>query len=210
MIPRFEPREARRSVWQRPIVSLDGLDVSSHLGPLLANVTGAPGDRGKVVVISSVEAGAGASTIARCLNSAALDEGMISVLIEVQPDAAGLRADRPGRSGHHASQASLRSINQLLATASNAGRRPLDDIRSDFDLIVIDAPPLRRQSEIASLLARADVVILVAQDLALERHAIEDARDLLLECGSAALGVVVNRARMSRRPEDHDALSGVA
>lgn len=213
-IPRFEPREAGRSVWQRPIAPAADLDVSAHLATLLEKIIGTRGNPGKVVVITSLEAGVGTSTIARSLNSAALNDGLISALVEVQTDTA-LRAvdasmgvNRTGR--HHASRASLRSINQLLGTAHDAARRPVDDIRADFDLIIMDAPPLRRDPDMASLLARADVVILVAQDLAADRSAIESARTLLAETGSAALGLAINRARTSRPAEAKDAISGVA
>jgi uncharacterized protein involved in exopolysaccharide biosynthesis len=214
-IPRLVPRDARKTVWQKPVVTIGELDVSSYLATLIEKIGDTPGNRGRVAVVTSIERGAGASTVARSLNWAALNGGLISALIEVQPDVptsgqAVEFAEGIARTGHHASRANLRSINQLLGGDRNVGRPPADDIRTDFDLIVIDAPPLRQQSEVAALLAQADAVILVARDVAADRPAIESARAILSISGSAPLGLVINQARAPRVPQPQGAISGVA
>jgi uncharacterized protein involved in exopolysaccharide biosynthesis len=214
-VPRFAPREVRRTVWQKPIVSIGELDARPYLAGLLETIGDAPGDGGKVVVVTSVEIGAGASTVAQSLNRAALGGDLISALIEVEPDVATSRqpanpAERITGTGRHTSRASLRSINQLLGSGQNGAVHAVDDIRSDFDLIIIDAPPLREQSEIAPLLAQADVVILVARDVAADQPAIDSARALLSKSGSAMLGLVINQARAPKLTQDQRAISGVA
>ena len=87
---------------------------------------------------------------------------------------------------------SLRSVNLLLSNRNSA--QAGDDIRADFELIVIDAPPLHQQPDVASLAALADIVILVARDGATDRSAIEKARALLAKSGPAAVGLVINQA----------------
>ncbi len=217
-IPRFVPRgEVRKTVWQKPVVAIGELDVSPYLATLVEKIGDTPGHRGRVAVVTSIERGAGASTVARSLNWAALNGGLISALIEVQPDVPTSRqgaepAGAIARTGRHASRATLRSINQLLGGDRTAGRPPADDIRADFDLIVIDAPPLRQHSEVDALLAQADAVILVSRDAAADQSAIESLRAMLPASGAARLGLVINQAHVPapKISQPQDAISGVA
>jgi Mrp family chromosome partitioning ATPase len=207
--------ESRKTVWQKPIVSIGELDVGPYLATLLEKIGSASNGRGKVAVVTSVETGGGASTVARSLNQATLNSGKISVLIQVQPDSAGSRladssAEQITKTGYQASRTSLRSVSLLLSSNRNVDARPGDDIRSDFDLIVIDVPPLRQQPEVASLAAQADVVILVARDGAADRSAIESAGDLLSKSGPAGLGLVVNQVGPPRIIQAQGAISGLA
>lgn len=196
-IPSLAPGETRKTVWQKPIVAITELDVSPYLPALLEKVAGASGERGKVVVVTSLASGVGASTIARSLNLAALNSGKISVLIQVQPDIAIARETdsvaEKGPANGRVSKATIRSVNLLLGSGQNADPRSTDDIRADFDLIVIDAPPLGSQ-DVASLAAKADVTVLVLQDGAADPSTIRNASTLLSGSGTAALGIVINKA----------------
>jgi uncharacterized protein involved in exopolysaccharide biosynthesis/Mrp family chromosome partitioning ATPase len=193
-IPRFASGEIKKTVWQKPIASVGEIDVSPYLATLLEKIGGASNGRGKVAVVTSVETGVGTSTVARSLNLAALNTGKISVVIQAEADSATSR--RAGKKNaakpDHASRTSLRSVNLLLSDRN--GAQPGDDIRADFDLIVIEAPPLHQQPEVVSLAAHADVVILVTRDGATDRSAIEKASALLSKSGAAALGLVINQA----------------
>ena len=193
-IPRFASGESRKTVWQKPITSIGELDVSPYLAALLAKIGGASNGRGKVAVVTSVETGVGASTIAHSLNLSALNSGKISVLIQAEADNAISRreARKNSETKEHTSRTSLRSVNLLLSNRN--GAQAGDDIRADFELIVIDAPPLHQQPDVASLAALADIVILVARDGATDRSAIEEARALLAKSGPAAVGLVINQA----------------
>jgi Mrp family chromosome partitioning ATPase len=74
------------------------------------------------------------------------------------------------------------------------GPRPTDDIRSEFGLIVIDAPSLATKANVAPLAAHADLVILVVRDGAVDQSAIGNARAALSKFGAAPVGIVLNRA----------------
>jgi uncharacterized protein involved in exopolysaccharide biosynthesis len=193
-IPRFASGEIKKTVWQKPIASVGELDVSPYLATLLEKIGGASNGRGKVAVVTSVETGVGTSTVARSLNLAALNTGKISVVIQAEADNATSRraAKKNAGKADHGSRTSLRSVNLLLNNRNSA--QPGDDIRADFDLIVIEAPPLHQQPEVASLATQADVVILVTRDGATDRSAIEKASALLSKSGPAALGLVINQA----------------
>src|SRR5215207_2694878 len=193
-IPRFASGEIRKTVWQKPIAAAGELDVSPYLATLLEKIGGASNGRGKVAVVTSVETGVGTSTVARSLNLAALNSGRISVVIQTEADNATSRRAAKKNAGKvdHGSRTSLRSVNLLLSNRN--GAQPGDDIRADFDLIVIEAPPLGQRPEVASLAAHADVVILVTRDGATDRAAIEKAGALFSKSGAATLGLVINQA----------------
>jgi Mrp family chromosome partitioning ATPase len=68
------------------------------------------------------------------------------------------------------------------------------DVRTEFDLIVIDAPALTEQSEVATILAHADFTILVARDGAANAGAINKAKAALSRFGNSLIGIVINKA----------------
>jgi Mrp family chromosome partitioning ATPase len=200
-IPNLLPREITRSIWQKPIAGTAELDLSPHLRALLDRISDVPGHRGKVALVTSVEKGVGSSTVARSLNLSAVNGGMLSVLIQVQSDlvrAVPVEKSAPSRLG--ASKASLRSVNVLLSASRNVNPPATDDIRSEFDLIVVDAPSLAEQPDVASLSAHADLVILVVRDGAADPVAIRRARAALSKFGVTPTGIVLNRVPASSAP----------
>jgi polysaccharide biosynthesis transport protein len=188
-IPEIVARDS--TVWQRPVATAVEPALGSHVGPLLARIRELPGDHGKVALVASVEDGSGAATIARSLNVAAVNSGMLSVLIEVQADVPGSRA--PESQGTNMTTASLQSVNELLAASKKAAPLPADDIRSEFDLIVVHAPFISAHSDAAALAPHADAVILVVREAAVDSVATAAATALLSRSGPAPVGLVINR-----------------
>src|ERR1700682_1261087 len=197
-VPNLLPRDTKTTVWQKPIGGTAELDLSPHLSVLLDKIANVPGQRGKVALVTSVENGVGRSSVARSLNLAAVNGGLLSVLIQVEPEAAlgrtpKIPAEKSATTRLRASKASLRSVNVLLSASRNGGLPTGDDIRSEFDLIVIDAPSLAEHPDTASLSAHADLVVLVVRDGAGDSTAIRQARASLSKFGGAAIGIVVNQ-----------------
>lgn len=187
------PKTVRRS----PSEGTGELDLGSYLRELLDALAGAPNHRGKVVLVTSVENGAGNSTVARSLNLAAVGRGMFSVLIEVRGDtitapAMNAAAGQGVGNGLRAPKASVGSVNQLFGVSRNDGAPASDDIRSEFDLIVIDAPSLSQHPDVATLSAHADLAIVVVRDGA-DIAAINNAKAKLLASGTPAIGAIVNQ-----------------
>ena len=198
-IPYLAPADIRKTIWQKPLVPIAELDVGAYLPALLERAVCAPDARGKVTVVTSIKSGVGVSTVARSLNLAALSSGKISALIQAQPDAlvpheTRIDAEAGTADGSRASRASLHSIGLLLA--GGASSPPADDFRSEFDLIVIDAPPLTAAPEVAALLSQADVVVVVVGHDEADPATILNA--LLSNAGSAAVGMVINQASLPR------------
>ena len=213
-IPNQATAPVSRTVWQKPISATTDLDVSSHLGALLDKITAVPGSRGKIALVTSIERGVGSSTVARSLNLAAVRGGMLSVLIQVQPDAviaSKAAAEQTPPDELRTSRAGLRSVSLLLNAGQDADGRTGDDIRDEFDLIVIDARSLAEQPEVASLSAHADLVILVVRDGATDATAIRGARAALSKSGAAAIGIVVNQVGAHAvRPQRQNETLGIA
>ena len=193
-IPNLLPGKIARSVWQKPIGAMAEPDLTPHLRTLLDRIAGLPGRRGKVALVMSVDMGAGCSTVARSLNLLAVNEGRLSVLIQVQPEPALAKPTAANRRGTAMSTATVRSVNVLLGAGSNGDLPAADDIRSDFDLIVVDASSVAAHPDVASLAAHADLILLVVRDGAANPSAIAKTRAALSKFGTAPTGMVVNCA----------------
>jgi Mrp family chromosome partitioning ATPase len=197
-IPDLHPPKTKTAAWQNPGGSRDEVDLGTYLRELLDALAGAPNHRGKVVLVTSIESGAGTSSIARSLNLAAVDRGMFSVLIEVQADRISARSmtipvEQGASHRLHASKASVAGINRLFGAGRNDGISTSDDIRSEFDLIVIDAPPLHEQVDVATISAHADLAILVVRARGTDVAAINNAKTELSKFGTPAIGAVINQ-----------------
>jgi uncharacterized protein involved in exopolysaccharide biosynthesis len=196
-IPDLLPPKPGMTAWRNPIDDTAS-DLGTYLRDLVDALAGAPKHRGKVVLVTSIERGAGTSSVAQSLNLAAVDRGMFSVLIQVQADRLPARsAPRPGAEQlpHRlrVSKTSVAGVNRLFGAVPNEGVSGLDDIRSEFDLIVIDAPPLHEQIDVATIAAHADLAILVVQARGTNVAAINSAKTELSKFGAPAIGAIINQ-----------------
>ncbi|KJC42323.1 lipopolysaccharide biosynthesis protein [Bradyrhizobium sp. LTSP885] len=189
-IPNLTSPGSVRSVWQNPIPAAAEPDLSPHLRPLIEKIERIPGPHGKVVLLMSVEAGAGGSTVARSLNRSIVKNGMLSVLIELESRAADAT---PAAQGAGTIKADLHSIDELLRASRKTHPLPADDIRSEFDLIIVDASSLDAQPDAAALAGLADLVILVVRDGMAQPSALHKARTALAKFGAAPVMFIVNR-----------------
>jgi cellulose biosynthesis protein BcsQ len=123
---------------------------------------------------------------------------MFSVLIQVQADRiSGRSMTIPGeQSASHrlrASKASIAGVNRLFSAGRHDSVSSSEDIRSEFDLIVIDAPPLHEQVDVATISAHADLAILVVQARGTDVATINNAKTELSKFGTPAIGAVINQ-----------------
>jgi uncharacterized protein involved in exopolysaccharide biosynthesis/Mrp family chromosome partitioning ATPase len=196
-IPDLRPPKSGLTAWHNPIDDTAN-DLGTYLRDLVDALASAPNHRGKVVLVTSIESGAGTSSVARSLNLAAVDRGMLSVLIQVQADRLSARSATrlvaeqvPHRL--RASKTSVAGVNRLFSAVRNQGVSGSDDIRSEFDLIVIDAPPLHEHVDVATISAHADLAILVVQDRGTNVAEINSAKAELSKFGAPAIGAIINQ-----------------
>jgi hypothetical protein len=159
----------------------------------------------QTVLICSVNAGDGASFVARNLSECMAEIPSLTVgrfEISATKSAALLPESRPGYSLslHRTSHAGLREITiaqpgaslpDLMRNCDIAAM--LDMLRNRFDLILIDAPGINDCPETTRLAAMVDGVILVAQHHATRLTILQQARERLVTAGARLLGVVLNR-----------------
>ena len=74
-------------------------------------------------------------------------------------------------------------------------RRLLEELRSRFDRIIVDGPPVTVYSEAASLASLSDGVVLVVQAERTRWHVAEEAKRTILASGARLTGAVLNRRR---------------
>ncbi|MCA1476652.1 GumC family protein [Bradyrhizobium sp. NBAIM08] len=179
------------TVWQRPVSASAELDLGPHLRPLLERIDRVPVRGCKVALVLSVGKSAGGNTVARALNRAAVNRGMMSVLIRLQPEFAGTQP--PVTEWQDGSTtAGLQSIDELLSAGRKPDARPEDDIRSEFDLIVVHAGNLALQPDAIALAAHADLIVLVARAGELGSSAMRRVTAALSRYAAVSTGLVVN------------------
>ncbi|MBB4378536.1 exopolysaccharide transport family protein [Bradyrhizobium sp. SBR1B] len=181
------------TVWQRPIAASVELDLGAYLRPLLKRIDRVPVRGCKVALVLSVGKSAGGNTVARSLNRAAVNSGMMSVLIRLQGEFAGHQP--PVTEWNDGSTtAGLQSIDELLSAGRKADARPEDDIRSEFDLIIVHAGNLALQPDAIALAAHADLIVLVTRAGELGSAAMRRVTAALSRYETVPTGLVVNHA----------------
>jgi uncharacterized protein involved in exopolysaccharide biosynthesis/Mrp family chromosome partitioning ATPase len=210
--------------WRTAAVRNGEADLRSHLQELLQEITATPKPCGSVVLVTSGQPGVGKSSVARSLNAAAIERGMLSVLIRIAPDSDAVQhvqlASAEGASTRgRVLTTTARSLRLLLGEGRDRQAPAVPgDVRSEFDLIVIDAPAVGRQSDAAAMAAQADFTILVVADGTAKAGIVRSAKAALSGFGNTRLGLVVNRMgpRMAnpadltdrdRRPERSSSLA---
>ncbi|MBW7969645.1 GumC family protein [Bradyrhizobium sp. BR 10289] len=192
-IPDLVPGNVPRNIWQGPVSATGELDLGAHLRPLFDRLEKLPAQRGKIVLVMSVGKRAGGNTVARSLNRWAVNRGKLSVLIGVEPDLGGAGAGEARGHADGTTTASFAGVDALLSAGRAPGLSPAEDIRSEFDLIVVHATSLALQPEAAALAAHADLVVLVAREDAVDSAAMRRVTAALSRFGGVPTGIVVNR-----------------
>jgi Mrp family chromosome partitioning ATPase len=167
-----------------------------------------------VVYLTAASNGEGTSTIARELAAAATGWDWCNValidasrpatargaripalgVLDVAADTNDLPFHRSLCDGATLMQAALTGPNTSLPTIETV-RSVFDRIRKQFNLTIVDGPPVLISHQISAFSAAADCVVLVVEA---ERTRIEDlerARARLEQLGARMLGVVLNKRR---------------
>ena len=209
-IPELASAAGNNTVWQRPVAAAGEPDLAPHLQPLLERIDRLPVRGCKVALVLSVGKSAGGNTVARSLNRAAVKRGMMSVLIRLQPEFAG--SQPPVTEWHDGSTtAGLQSIDELLSAGRKPDAAPEDDIRSEFDLIVVHASDLALQPDAIALAAHADAIVLVARAGELGSAAMRRVTASLSKYAGVPTGIVVNHVPAgSAAPQPEGGALGLA
>jgi len=171
-----------------------GPRLQAQLRDVVEAVAARPQKLGEVVLLTSAEADVGKGVAARALNAAAIRRGLLSVLIKVVPasaSAAPLTTEQQDGQGGRVLHATSRALDQLLSDSGSDTAEPQDDVRAEFDLIVIDAPSLLEQADAATIATRADHTLLVVRE-GCNPLTLASAKAALAKFSAAPVGVLVN------------------
>ncbi|MCU0610670.1 MAG: polysaccharide biosynthesis tyrosine autokinase [Candidatus Eisenbacteria bacterium] len=83
--------------------------------------------------------------------------------------------------------------------SSSKATKVLEEMRKDFDFILIDTPPALLSADTSIIAAKADGVIFIVRPGATSRPALDNALRHLLQSGSRIIGCVMNGLRPSGR-----------
>ena len=89
--------------------------------------------------------------------------------------------------------------------SSRAMRDLVDRLRADYDVVILDGPPLAPVADGAVLASLADGAVLLCRHGRTVRAHLDQARDALAAVGARVLGVVLTMAPESSRGPDYDA-----
>jgi capsular exopolysaccharide synthesis family protein len=172
----------------------------------------------KILVVTSATPGEGKSTVSCNLATALAQRGRNILLVDADMRCSSMHSQlgvRSGLSTMCAARAADHPRYQPIANLPNlhvvpAGMRPTDPMgvldsarmqelmtawRKDYDLVVIDTPPILPFADALVVAARADGVILVARSGISRSKALLRARHVLVRSGVHILGVVLNAVR---------------
>ena len=147
------------------------------------------------MLVTSGESGVGSSIAARALNAAAIERGLLSVLIAVLPTDAVLRNEPSVADKGHGRvlRTDAHSVILLLDARQNVAVATFPgDIRQEFDLIVVDAPSPAEQPDVVAISAHVDHTIIVARNGGEDAPAINRAKAAIARSGNSTVAVVVD------------------
>ena len=174
-----------------------GRNSRNQLQELLDEIAMTPKQRGSVVLVTAGENGVDSSVAARALNTAAIESGLLSVLIEVLPKDTFLRRQNPADKGTTGGSRVLgtdaNSVILLLDPGPNVTVSTFPgDVRLEFDLIVIDAPSPAELPDVVAISAHVDHTIIVARAGSADVPAINRAKAAVTRSGESTVVVVDN------------------
>lgn len=181
-------------------------------------------DRGTVAVVSA-EAQEGRTTVAANLAIAFAHGGKRVLLVDadVRKPRVHELFRRPGRSGLANALAGPCDVGTFVRDTDigglhifPAGPPPpnpaellsgesmallLEQLKSSYDIVIVDTPPAQHATDAGAISARCDGVLLVARAGKTKRSSVAQMRRAFKMIGANMLGVVLNRAVRTRKPD---------
>jgi uncharacterized protein involved in exopolysaccharide biosynthesis len=170
---------------------LSARQIESSLTDLLEGIALSRGIRGRVVLFLSGTVQQGRPVIAEALNSLAASRGMLSFLVQIEPQQPQGVVNFPN-SFVQTNASTVKATTQSLQLLLN-GQRDGSDIRKEFDIIVVDGTALKSSAEIESLAPYIDYAVFLVGDVQ-EPTGVTEAMRALAGNRNIATGVVVDQA----------------
>lgn len=170
-------------------------EIKANLTELLEKIALSRGLRGRVVLFLAGSRAAGQTTAADALNALAIERGMLSVLIQVEPNA--IKAQTPVLTASGLDTIPLRttapSLRTLLSGHAWIGTPSPGDVRSEFDVIVVDGTSMDDVREIANLADYIDFAVFIVEGQAQDTNRLTNAMDALARNHNITTGVIIDQ-----------------
>jgi uncharacterized protein involved in exopolysaccharide biosynthesis len=174
---------------------LSAPQIEGSLTDMLEQIALTRGVRGRVVLLLSGNVRQARPAIAEALNSLALGRGMLSFLVQLEPEhpqgVVSLQ-NRFVQTSTSTVRSTVRSLLQLFAGPS-MGAPDKSDIRTEFDIIVVDGTMIRNPADIQNLASYIDYAVFQVSDTQAPDGISETLRALAGN-NSIQTGVVVDQA----------------
>jgi hypothetical protein len=168
-------------------------EVKRRLTDFLDKIALTRGLRGRVVLLLSGSAQHRKTMIAEALHGLAIDRGMLSALVQVDPQRNGSPAISPGQLRANTTVRTTSPSLQMLLSGAAQGVSRLHDVRSDFDVIVVDGTSLQDPADIAGLADYIDFAVFLIDERQ-DGGQLAKAMEILSSNRRIAKGVIVDQA----------------
>ena len=170
--------------------------IEGSLAEMLESIALTRGVRGRVVLLLSGNVRQARPAIAEALNSLAIGRGMLSFLVQLEPEhpqgVVSLQ-NRFVQTSTNSVRATVRSLLQLFLGQPTAGAPGKADIRTEFDIIVVDGTMIRNPADVQSLASYIDYAVFQVSETQAPDGISETLRALAGN-NSIQTGVVVDQA----------------
>lgn len=171
-------------------------EAKANLTELLEKIALTRGLRGRVVLFLAGSRSAGKTTAADTLNALALERGMLSVLIQVEPPAAA-KGHAPIPVATDTDIIPLRttapSLRSLFTGRTDVGTPTSGDVRSEFDVIVVDGTSMDDVKDISNLADYVDFAVFIVEGRTQDTNRLTNAMDALARNHNITTGVIIDQ-----------------
>jgi uncharacterized protein involved in exopolysaccharide biosynthesis len=188
------PTKAYASEFRSPRTHGTSPEIKANLTELLERIALSRGLRGQVVLFLTGSTPAGETAIADALNALAIEQGMLSVLIQVEQRSAS-QTSAFLATGIDAVpvRTTISSLSSLLSEPDSSDRARHGDMKSEFDVIVIDGTSVESTKDIAHLADYVDFAVFVVEGRTHDTRRLADALDALARNRKIETGVIIDQ-----------------
>jgi succinoglycan biosynthesis transport protein ExoP len=163
----------------------------------------------KCIVLTPLSDGRNSGSLVTDIGRALLARGLKTVIVDANPrngaarvsasPADVLHTDGPSLDARVPARVDMGSTQEIsrIPVGSRVGSL-LNELRREYDIVLIDTPPLRLSADAEFLASISDITLVVVEAGKATRRELVQGTALLGQIGTPSIGVIMNRVRMRR------------